>query len=93
MSFGESMFSVGFNQKPIKEDLFIKRNHGIPPRNQRGKTLEDSRRQITEAGHMSLTCGATRPHLEVDQPLWAPPVSLVIMLALHCLKDCISAVL
>ena len=43
-SFDESMFPAGFNQKTIKEDLFIKRNHGIPPRNRRGKTLEDSRR-------------------------------------------------
>jgi hypothetical protein len=39
MSFGESMFLVGFNQKTAKEDLFIKRNHGIPPRKQRGKNL------------------------------------------------------
>ena len=44
MSFGESVFSAGFNQKPVKKDLFVKRNHGIPSPNQCGKTLEDSKR-------------------------------------------------
>jgi hypothetical protein len=39
MSFGESMFLAEFNQKTAKEDLFIKGNHGISPRNRRGKTL------------------------------------------------------
>jgi hypothetical protein len=38
MSFGESMFPVGFNQKTIKEDLFVKGNYGIPSRKQREKT-------------------------------------------------------
>jgi hypothetical protein len=47
MSFGESMFSAGFIQKTIKEDLIIKGNNGIPLRKQRGKTLEDSRRLST----------------------------------------------
>ena len=49
MSFGESVFSAGFNQKTAKEDLFIKGNYGIPPRKQLGKDLEDTRRQYTEA--------------------------------------------
>jgi hypothetical protein len=44
MSFGESVFPTGFNQKTIKEDLFIKGNYKIPSLKQRGKTLEDSRR-------------------------------------------------
>ena len=74
MSFSESVFSAEFNQKTVKEDLFVKRNHEIPPRNRCGKTLEDSRRRITKAGHVALTCGSTRPHLEAAQPLWAPPV-------------------
>ena len=43
-SFGESVFPVGVNQKTTKEDLIVKGNHGIPPRNQREKTLEDFRR-------------------------------------------------
>ena len=68
MSFGESMFSVGLNQKTAKEDLFVKRNHGIPSRNRCGKTLEDSRRRITIAGHVSLTCGAAQTHLEAAGP-------------------------
>ena len=59
MSFGESMFLAGFNQKTAKEDLFVKGNHRIPPRKQRGKTLEDSKRLFTEAELMPLTCGAS----------------------------------
>jgi hypothetical protein len=49
MSFGESMFPAGFNQKTAKENLFIKGNYGILSRKQRWKTLEDSRRLSTEA--------------------------------------------
>ena len=44
MSFGESVFPVGFNQKIAKENLFIKGNYEILLRKQRGKTLEDSKR-------------------------------------------------
>ena len=40
MSFGESVFSAGFNQKTAKEDLFIKANHVYPQWDRRGKTLE-----------------------------------------------------
>ena len=64
MSFDESEFSVGFIQKTIKGDLFVKGNYGIPSHNRCGKTLEDSRMRITEAGPVSLTCWADRPHLE-----------------------------
>ena len=63
MSFGEYVFLAGFNQKIAKEDLFIKGNYRISSRNQCGKTLEDSKRLSTEAGHMSLTCGAGWPNL------------------------------
>jgi hypothetical protein len=63
MIFGESVFPAGFNQKLAKEDLFVKGNHGIPSRNRRGKTLEDSRRLSTEAKLVSLTCGAGCPHM------------------------------
>ena len=42
MSFGESVFPVGFNQKIAKENLFIKGNYEILLRKQRRKTLEDS---------------------------------------------------
>ena len=64
MSFGESVSSTGFNQKTTKEDLFVKGNYGIPPRDQRGEVLEDSRRLSTKAGLDPLTCGASWPHLE-----------------------------
>jgi hypothetical protein len=30
MSFGQSMFPAGYNQKTAKEDLFVRGNHGIP---------------------------------------------------------------
>jgi hypothetical protein len=50
MSFGESVFSAGFIQKTVKENLIVKGNNGIPPR-KRGKTLEDSRRCSTEDDH------------------------------------------
>ena len=63
MSFGESVFPAGFNQKIAKEDLFVKGNHGIPPRKQRGKTLEDSMKLSTEAVPEPLTSGAVWPHL------------------------------
>jgi hypothetical protein len=63
MSFGESVFLAGFNQKITNEDLFVKGNYGIPARKQHGKILEDSRRYSIEARHMTLTCGAGRPHL------------------------------
>ena len=78
MSFRESIFLAGFNQKTIKEDLFVKGNHGIPPRNQCGKVPEDSRRLSTKGDHMSLTCGAIWPHLEASQPM-PPHVSLSLL--------------
>ena len=89
MSFGESMFSTGFNQKTAKEDLIVKGNHGILPWYQRGKTLEGSRRQITKAGFDPLPCRAGQPICGAARPLWAPPISLLRMLVPHRLKDCI----
>jgi hypothetical protein len=53
MSFGESMFLAGFNQKTAKGDQFVKRNYGIPPQELRGKVLEDSMRIYTETGHVT----------------------------------------
>ena len=64
MSFGESVFPAGFNQKAVKGDLFVKENHGIQPQDQRGKVLEDSRRLSIEVRLDPLTCGAGQPHLE-----------------------------
>jgi hypothetical protein len=48
-SFGESVFPVGFIRKTAKRYLFVKGNIGIPPRHQREKDLEDSRRFSIEA--------------------------------------------
>ena len=93
MSFGESVFSVGFIQKTVKGDLFVKGNYGIPPRKQRGKILEDSRRLSTEVGPKGLPCGADQPHLQVARPL-GPAVSLRVAMSVHhCLLGCIYAVL
>ena len=69
MSFGESVFSIGFNQKTTKEDLFVKENHGILPCKQRGKTLEDSRRLSPKDDHERLTWVSGRPHLQVGRPV------------------------
>jgi hypothetical protein len=58
MSFGESVFLAGFNQKTAKEDLFVKGNHTYPRQYLCGRTLEDSRGHSTEAGLVPLPCGA-----------------------------------
>ena len=90
MSFGESVFLARFNQKTVKGDLFVKGNHRIPPRDQRGKVPEDSRRLSTEAVLDPLTCGASQPHLEAARPLWAPPIILFVMSVLNRLLGCIT---
>ena len=83
MSFGESVFPAGFNQKTAKEDLFVKVNYGILPRKQRGKILEDSRRLSTKADPEGYHVGSA-----------GPPVSLhITMLVLHHLLGCIHTVL
>jgi len=92
-SFGESMFLAGFIHKTIKGDLFIEGNYGIPPRNQCGKTLENSRRQITEAETEALLCGAKQPHLQAGWPLGTPISLRVAMSFLHHILGCIYAVL
>ena len=83
MSFGESVFSAGFIQKTTKEHLIVEGNYGIPSRYLRGKTLEGSRRKITEARLDPLPCGAAWPVGGSTQPLWAPPISLLRMLVPH----------
>ena len=76
MSFGESVFPVGFNQKTTKEDLIVKGKYGIPTWHLRGKTLEGSRSHVTKVEAHPLIGGAARH-------LWEPPVSLVVMLVSH----------
>ena len=63
MSFGESVFSAGFNQKTAKEDLFVRGNHEILQRYLCRKTLKDYRRLSIEVGPEPLPCGASRSHL------------------------------
>ena len=84
-SFGESVFAGEFTLKTIKEGLFINANHIYPQRNRCGKTLEDSRRQTTEAEGRWLPCGAARPPRPTSQPL-------LRMSVLHRLLDFIYVV-
>jgi hypothetical protein len=90
MSFGQSVFSAGFNQKTIK-DLFVKANHVYPQWGRHGKTLEDSIGQSIEAGLMSMTCGAGWPHCQAARACGStcqPPLQRSV---LHRLKDQIYA--
>ena len=83
MSFGESVFSTGFNHKNVKVDLHVRFNCAYPPRNEHQKTLEDSRGLHAEAESEGLPGGAIRPHLQAARPL-GPPVDLcVAMSVLH----------
>ena len=63
MSFGESVFIVGFNLKTTKEDLNVKGKYGIPTWHLRGKTLEGSRSHVTKEEGETPPGGAGRPHL------------------------------
>jgi hypothetical protein len=62
MSFDEFIFSTGFTQKTTKDDLNIKRYHGIILWHIHKKVLEDTKGLHTEAGLESLPGGADRPH-------------------------------
>jgi hypothetical protein len=93
MSLGESVFSAGFIQKTVKGDLFVKGNYRIPPRKQRGKILEDSRRLSTEADPKDLPCGVGRPHLQAGWPVGSTSQPPLRKSVLHNLIDCINAVL
>ena len=75
MSFGESVFPTGFNQKTAKEDLIVEGKYEIPLRYLCGKTLEGSRSHVTEVEDQSLTFGAARPYCQVTWPLVGPPIS------------------
>jgi hypothetical protein len=62
MSFGEFIFSIGFTQKTTKEDLNIKRYHGIILWRIHGKVTKDTRGLHIEAWLESLPDGASQPH-------------------------------
>jgi hypothetical protein len=85
MSFGESMFLAGFNQKITKEDLFVKGNHAYLRWYLHGKTLEDSRGYSTEVGPEPLPCGASQPHLLASRPVGPSYQPSIAMSVLHCL--------
>jgi hypothetical protein len=72
MSFGESMISAGYIQKTVKEDLRVRVNYANPPRNRRGKDLEDIRGHHTEAEPEGLPGGATRPPAFAARPPVGP---------------------
>jgi hypothetical protein len=90
--FGEYVHVGGFNQKTIKVDLFVKVNHVYPLWNRLGKTLEHSRRQLTKTHAQRLTCGASRPHLQVGRPMRPTCHALLVTSVVHRLKDQIYAV-
>jgi hypothetical protein len=62
MSFGESVFYVGFIQKTVKVDLHVRINCAYPQQNGHQKVPEDSRGLHTDA-----TCRPAGP--------WGPRVS------------------
>ena len=49
MSFGESIFSIGFIQKTVKVDQDVRLNRAYPQRKQPQKVPEESRGHHTEA--------------------------------------------
>ena len=65
MSFGKSIFSVGFIQKTIKADLNVRLNHAYPQLKQTQKVPEDSRGLHTEA--------------ECETPPVSPPVVMSVL--------------
>jgi hypothetical protein len=83
----------------IKTDIlfaiFGARNKKIlnPRRNLRGKTLEDSRRQITEAEPKGFPCGAGWPDPHTGQHVGPTGHPLLRTSAPHHLLGCIYAVL
>jgi hypothetical protein len=62
------MFLVGFTKKTAKEDLNIKRDHGIISLLLCRNVLEDTRGHHAEAGHETIPGGAGRPHPQVVWP-------------------------
>jgi hypothetical protein len=56
-------------------------------------TWEDSRRQSTKAGHVSLICAAGRPYLQAGRPVGPTCWPLLAVPVLHRLKDQIYVVL
>ena len=92
-SFAKSVFSTGFIQKTVKVDLHVRFNHTYPQRNQHQKTLEDSRGLRAEVERQRLPGEAGRPHLHAARPPGPTCQPLLRMSVLHCLLNCIYAIL
>ena len=68
MSFGESIFSIGFTQKTVKVDLHVRINHAYPLQNGHQKVPEDSRGYHTKAGAEGLLGEAAWPTYRLPSP-------------------------
>ena len=58
MSFGESVFSVGFIQTTVKVDLYVRINRAYPQQDRHQKDLEDTRGHHAVAERRRLPGGA-----------------------------------
>jgi hypothetical protein len=82
-SFGESMIFVGYIQKTIKRDLHVRRNNAVPPQNQCGKVLQDSRRLSIEGILDTDMWGWLAPHAGRPVSASGPRLSASGMLLHH----------
>jgi hypothetical protein len=80
------VFSAEFIQKTVKKDLIVRLHHVYPQRTLLGKDLEHITGQPTEGDPEGLPCGAGRP---VGPSRQSP----LLMSVLHCLLDCIYAII
>ena len=69
MSFGESVFSVGFIQKTIKVDLHVRFNYAYQQQNGHQKVPKDSRGLHTEAEGRWLWAPYQPPSRYIGSPL------------------------
>ena len=63
MSFGESVFSVGFIQKTVKVGLDVRLNRAYPQRKQPQKVPEGLRELHNETEGEALLGGAGQPYM------------------------------
>jgi hypothetical protein len=67
MSFDESVFLAGFNQKTKKDDQNVKYNQTYPRRKLLQKVPEDTRGHHTAVDPERMTCRVGRPHHHAAQ--------------------------
>jgi hypothetical protein len=92
MSFGESVFLAGFNQKTEKEDQNVKYNQTYPWWKLLQKVPEDTRRHHTAADPERMTCRAGRPHHHAAQSPMGPICQELSEYSSTASLDCIYAV-